>query len=84
MSGIQSSDVSALGSTDMAHRFIIAPLTGRVAPSHLSSHPPFVDITRDDRAMSQNNWIRAMSRTVRWILKSHLVRVELMTSTIGA
>ena len=50
----QTSDVSTLGSTDMAHRFIIVPLTGRVAPSHLSSHPPFVDITRDDRAMSQN------------------------------
>ena len=28
--------------------------------------------------------MRAMSQTVRWILKSHLVRVEFMTSTIGA
>ena len=31
----------------------------------------------------ENIWIRAMSRIVHWILKFHLVRVDLMTSTIG-
>ena len=48
------------------HTFLINWVRGPT--SSLSSHAPFVDITRDDRAMSQNViWIRAMSRNVLWI-----------------